>query len=168
MPINDPFGVLVLAGNAITAGVLLVVAISLVPVFLSLAPGQYVQVHKVAGRYFDRFMPPTVIVTMVTDIVLAVRTHLPAQPLFVISALLLAGVSLVSQFGNVPINRVVKALPVDGPPRSWEDPRGRWRTFHLWRTGFASAALLVNIVALSLGRLTHRTRKPLVDRRSLT
>jgi hypothetical protein len=146
------FGLLVLAGNAVAAGVLLAVAVSLVPVFVSIPPMQYVQVHKVAGRYFDRFMPPTVIITMAADIVLAVRTHLPAQPFFVISALLLAGVSLVSQFGNVPINRVVKALPVDGPPWNWVDPRSRWRTFHLWRTGFAVAALLVNIAALSLGR----------------
>lgn len=152
MTIISAFGLLVLAGSAIAAGVLLAVAISLVPVFLSLAPGQYVQVHKVAGRYFDRFMPPTVIITMIADIMLAVRTHPPEQPLFVISALLLAGVSLVSQFGNVPINRVVKALPADGPPWNWQDPRSRWRTFHLWRTGFAVAALLVNIAALSLYR----------------
>jgi hypothetical protein len=144
------FGLLVLAGSAITTGVLLAVASSLVPVFLSLPPGSYVEVHKVAGRYFDRFMPPTVIITTAADIVLAVRTDSPA--LFTLAALFLAGVSLVSQFGNVPINRVVKAFPVGGPPGGWADPRNRWRTFHLWRTGFAAAALLTNIAALYLSQ----------------
>jgi uncharacterized membrane protein len=144
-------GLLALGGSAITMGVLLAVAISLVPVFLSLPAGDYVGVHKVAGRYFDRFMPPTVMATTVVDIVLAVRSPLPALPLFVLAALFLIGVSLVSQFGNVPINRAVKALPAGDPPGSWPDPRGRWRAFHLWRTGFATAALITNLVALYLG-----------------
>lgn len=150
MTTTTTFGLLALTGSAIATGVLLAVAISLVPVFLSLPAGQYVQVHKVAGRYFDRFMPPTVIITMAADIVLAVRAHPRTAVLFVLAALFLAGVSLVSQFGNVPINRVVKALPVGGPPENWKDPRNHWRTFHRWRTGFAAAALVTNLVALHL------------------
>ncbi len=142
MTITNVLGLLSLAGSAITTGVLVAVAISLVPVFLSLPPGQYVAVHKVAGRYFDRFMPPTVVVTTVADIVLALRVNAPALVLFALAAAFLAGVSLVSQFGNVRINRVVKALPADGPPPDWDDPRTRWRAFHLWRTGFAVAALV--------------------------
>jgi hypothetical protein len=143
-------GLLALVGSAITTGVLLAVAVSIVPVFLSLPAGRYVQVHKVAGRYFDRFMPPTVIATTVADIVLAVRARPPALALFALAALFLAGVSLVSQLGNVPINRVVKALPIGGPPGSWDDPRNRWRIFHLWRTGFAAAALVASLAALYL------------------
>jgi len=145
--ITSAFGALVLAGSALTAGVLLAVAISLVPVFLSLTAGQYVQAHKVAGQCFDRFMPATVMITTAADIVLAARANPPALPLFALSAVCLAGVSLISQAGNVPINRVVKAMPVEGPPPNWRDPRARWRLFHWWRTGFAAAALLANIAA---------------------
>lgn len=148
MTATTALGLLALGGSAVTTGILLAVAISLVPVFLSLSPGRYVEVHKVAGHYFDRFMPPTVVLTTVTDVVLAVRAHPPALTLFALAALLLAGVSLVSQFGNVPINRVVKALPAGEPPVSWKDPRDRWRAFHLWRTSLAAAALITTMAAL--------------------
>lgn len=151
MTTTTALGLLALGGSAITTGVLLAVAISLVPVFMSLPAGAYVRVHKVAGRYFDRFMPPTVMATTVVEIVLAVRSQPPALPLFVLAALFLVGVSVVSQFGNVPINRRVKALPVDDPPVNWPDPRGRWRVFHWWRTSFAVAALITSLMALYLG-----------------
>ncbi len=150
MSVSGALGPLSLTGSAITTGVLVAVAISLVPVFLSLPAGDYVAVHKVAGRYFDRFMPPTVMLTTVADIVLAIQVAAPARVLFALAAAFLIGVSLVSQFGNVAINRVVKALPAGAPPSSWADPRPRWRRFHLWRTGFATAALVSTVVALSL------------------
>lgn len=143
-------GLLAVAGSAITTGVLLAVAVSLVPVFRSLAPDSYVRAHKVAGRHFDRFMPPTVLATAVVDIALVALSHPPSTVLFGCAVGCLAGVSGVSQFGNVPINRVVKALPADGPPPGWDDPRPRWRTFHLWRTSLAATALLSTAWALYL------------------
>jgi hypothetical protein len=133
-----------LAGSGLTAGVLLAVAVSLVPVFLALSPAHYVRAHKVAGRYFDRFMPPTVLITVLVDVVLAVRT---GGALFAVAAVALAGVSVVSQFGNVPVNRVVKALPDGEVPGDWHDPRRRWQRLHWCRTGFAAAALLLTIAA---------------------
>jgi hypothetical protein len=137
-------GALALAGTGMTAGVLLAVAVSLVPVFLSLPPASYVQAHKVAGRYFDRFMPPTVLLTVAFEVLLAVRTgHL----LYAAAAAAMVGVSIVSQFGNVPVNRVVKALPSGEVPAGWADPRRRWQRLHLCRTGLAAAALLLTIAA---------------------
>lgn len=160
MTSTTALGLIALAGSAITIGVLLSVAVSLVPVFLSLSPSRYVQVHKVAGRYFDRFMPPAVVLTTITDVLAATRARPPSQVVFALAAVFLLGVSLVSQFGNVPINKVVKAVSLDslpqdgltqdGLPGSWQDPRGRWRQFHLWRTSFAAMALVANVAALYL------------------
>jgi hypothetical protein len=135
---------LALAGSGLTAGVLLAVAISLVPVFLSLPSADYVRAHKVAGRYFDRFMPGLVSVTVLAEVALVVRT---GHVLFAVAAATLFGVSLISQFGNVPVNRVVKALPDGEPSGDWHDPRRRWQRLHWYRTGFAMAGLLLTVAA---------------------
>ncbi|RSM44878.1 DUF1772 domain-containing protein [Amycolatopsis balhimycina DSM 5908] len=141
---NTVLSTVAAAGSGLTAGVLLAVAVSLVPVFLSLPPAHYVRAHKVAGRYFDRFMPPTVVVTALVDVVLAVRT---GGVLFAAAAAALVGVSVVSQFGNVPVNRAVRALPDGSVPVGWPDPRQRWQRLHWCRTTFALIALVLNLVA---------------------
>ncbi|MCO1580354.1 DUF1772 domain-containing protein [Crossiella sp. SN42] len=138
--------VLVLTGSGLTAGVLFAVAISVVPMFLALPPADYVAVHRLVGRHFDRVMPPVVLLSALGGLVLAGRTgelaHLAA-------ALCLAGVSAVSQLGNVPINRRVKSLAGQQLPVRWVDPRRRWRGWHLLRTGLAVLALLLNAYAVA-------------------
>jgi hypothetical protein len=104
--------VLLLFCSGLTAGVLFAVALSVVPAFLAMPADRYVQAHKLIGRYFDRVMPPTVGIAALTGIVLALSTaDGVARSLFLLGAALHLGVSVVSQFGNVPINRRVKALP---------------------------------------------------------
>jgi uncharacterized membrane protein len=137
--------------TGVTAGVLFAVALSVVPAFLALPSDRYVQAHKLIGRYFDRVMPPTVVAATVIGVVLALSTVDPlVRGLFALGALLLLGVSVVSQFGNVPINRRVKALPGGAVPEDWADPRRRWRAWHGLRTAFALIALLVNGSAVVL------------------
>jgi uncharacterized membrane protein len=137
--------------TGVTAGVLFAVALSVVPAFLALPPDRYVQAHKLIGRYFDRVMPPTVAGATVIGVVLALSTaDTLVRGLFALGAVLLLGVSVVSQFGNVPINRRVKALPAGTVPEDWADPRRRWQVWHGLRTAFALIALLVNGSAVVL------------------
>lgn len=136
-------------GSGITAGVLFSVALSVVPAFRLATPERYIEMHKLIGRNFDRVMPPTVITWTVLDVVLAARAAgAPAQALFGLAAAFGCGVALVSQLGNVPINRVVKATPAGPVASDWDDPRARWRALHLARTasavlGFAATAAAV-------------------------
>jgi len=150
--VNQWLGVVVLVGSGTTAGVLFSVALSVVPAFLGLPAERYVEVHKLIGRRYDRIMPPMVLTCVVLDAVLAARTTGSARPLFVTAAVLGAGVSLVSQLGNVPINRRVKRLPAGPVPADWTDPRARWRALNLIRTTFAVLALVVNACALVVAR----------------
>ncbi len=141
----------VLVFSGVTAGVLFCVALSVVPAFLDLPADRYVQMHKAVGRRFDHVMPPMVIASALFDIALAVHAAGAAErSLFAAGGLLLLGVSLVSQFGNVPINRRVKGLPDGALPAGWRDPRRRWRGWHLLRTAFAIAALTLNASAVVL------------------
>src|SRR3954454_17835324 len=125
-------------GSGITAGVLFSVALSVVPAFRLARPELYIEMHTLIGRNFDRVMPPTVVTWTVLDVVLAARAASgPAPLLFGLAAVSGCGVALVSQLGNVPINRVVKATPAGPLPGDWDDPRARWGTFHLIRTSSA-------------------------------
>ncbi|MEU5210199.1 DUF1772 domain-containing protein [Streptomyces sp. NPDC020742] len=139
----------VLVGCGVVAGVLFAVALSVVPAFLAMPPADYVRVHQLVGRHFDKVMPPLVLCSVAADIALAVPAS-GARGLYLTGALLLAGVSVVSQFGNVPINRRVKALTPTRLPADWQDLRPRWRTLHLLRTALALLAALANACAAVL------------------
>lgn len=153
MSVDLLLGLVVLVGGGLTAGVLFSVALSVVPAFQGMPPERYVEVHKLVGRRYDHVMPPMVITWTVLDVVLAARAQTgSAQALLLVAAVLGAGVALVSQLGNVPINRQVKALPAGPVPAGWSDPRSRWRAFNLIRTYCAVCALVVNAFAILLFR----------------
>jgi len=140
--------VLVLGSSGILAGVLAAVALGIVPAFMGLTPQQYIPVHKLVGQYFDRVMPPLVISSTIVDAILAgvVSSTLRAA-FFAVAAFALVGVSLISQLGNVPINKVVKQTDPLLIDQHWADPRPRWARWHLARTLLSLSALAANIVA---------------------
>lgn len=132
----------VLVGTGIVAGVLFAVALSLVPAFASVPAPEYVRIHQLVGRNFDKVMPPLVGLCALSSAVLAV-TDAEHRALRISAVVFLAGVSLVSQFGNVPINKKVRRLSPDALPHDWHDPRPSWRTWHLLRTSLAILAVVV-------------------------
>ena len=149
MPI---LAVVALVGSGTTTGVLFAVALSMVPALAAMPPARYVYAHQLLGRNWDPTMPLIVILTTVTDVALAALTPDGAsRVLYGVAALMLAGVSVVSHFCNVPINRRVKGLDPDRIPPDWSDPRPVWRRWHLLRTVLAFAAVAVNACALVAG-----------------
>ncbi|WP_131736984.1 anthrone oxygenase family protein [Actinomadura roseirufa] len=147
--LENTLTVLGLAGSGLTAGVLLAVAISVVPAMAAVSPQLYVRFHQLLGRNWDPTMPVIVLASALTTATLAVVADgTAARSLFGLGAALLVGVSGVSHLLNVPLNRQVKGLDPDAPlPAEWRDPRAVWRRWHLLRTGLAIAALLVNALA---------------------
>ncbi|WP_229698852.1 DUF1772 domain-containing protein [Wenjunlia tyrosinilytica] len=142
----------VLGGNGIAAGVLLCVAFSVVPAFAAMTAADYVEAHQLLGRRYDAIMPPIVIGSVLADVVLAVLTEpTAARVTFAAAAALLAGVALISQTRNVPINKRVKALDPAAVGPEWPDPRRLWRGWHLLRTALALAALVATASGVVLG-----------------
>jgi uncharacterized membrane protein len=137
-----------LIGSGLLAGVLFGVAVGVLPAFTSVSAERYVSLHRVVGAGFDRVMPRIVAATTALDVIAAVRVAGPVRGLLLTAAVLQAGVALVSQLGNVPINRAVRSLPEGGPAAGWPDPRARWRRWHLLRTSFALAALAAHAAVL--------------------
>jgi hypothetical protein len=134
---RDLLTVLVLLGSGLTAGVMFCVALSLVPGFRALPYDEYVAAHTVFGRHFDKVMPPVVVLTILGMAGLLVLTE-PAV-LNIAALACQVAVSLVSQFGNVPINRRVKS----GRGSAADDPRPAWRRWHYLRLTAAVSALVL-------------------------
>src|SRR4051794_20402039 len=114
-----------LFGSGLLAGVLFGVAVGVVPAFAAVSAEGYVSLHRVVGAGFDRVMPKLVFATTVVDVIAGVRLGGPARALLLTAAALQIGVALVSQLGNVPINKSVRSLPAEGLPADWSDPRAR-------------------------------------------
>lgn len=147
----DAVAVTAVLGSGVVAGVLFAVALSVLPALSAMPPERYIYTHQMLGRHWDPTMPIIVLGSLVVDLVLtALAPTNPARLLFVAAAVLLLGVSVVSHFCNVPINRRVKDLDPDRVPAGWCDPRPLWRRWHLLRTILALLALAVNAVALAV------------------
>ncbi|HEY8374607.1 MAG TPA: DUF1772 domain-containing protein [Pseudonocardiaceae bacterium] len=144
-------GVLVVVSSGMVAGVLFAVALSVLPALFAMPTDRYVYSHKLLGRNWDPTMPIIVLSSALLDVVLAVLAPAgPARTLYVVGVVLLIGVSVVSHFCNVPINRRVKAVDPDHIPEDWTDPRPLWRRWHMLRTTLAVLAVLVNAMALAV------------------
>ena len=145
--VTELLEIAVLVGSGTVAGVLFAVALSTLPALIAMPPGRYIYAHKLLGRNWDPTMPAIVLGSTALDVVLAVIA--PASALFAFAAVLLAGVSVVSHFANVPINKVMRTLDPDDMPEQFDDPRPLWRRWHHLRTALALLALLVNAVAIA-------------------
>jgi uncharacterized membrane protein len=140
----------VTVSSGIVGGVLFAVALSVLPALSAMPVGQYVYAHKLIGRNWDPTMPVIVLSSTVVDSVLAFLVPGSARVLFMVAAVLLLAVSIVSHYCNVPINRRVKAVDPASIPPDWHDPRPVWRRWHLLRTALAVFAAAVNATALGL------------------
>ena len=146
--ITELLAVVALVGSGVIAGVLFAVALSVLPALFAMPVERYVYTHQLIGRHWDPTMPIIVLSTTAVDTVLAV---LGGSALYAAGAVLLLGVSVVSHFCNVPINRVVKSLDPERIPARWRDPRPLWRRWHVLRTVLAVLASTVTAFAALAG-----------------
>jgi uncharacterized membrane protein len=143
--------VLVLLGTGMVAGVLFAVAISVMPALIAMPADRYVFTHKLLGRRYDRVMPFITAGSVLIDTYLAVRAIDPVhRVLYVVAAVSMIGVAVVSQTRNVPINNQVKKLSPDEMPEDWQDPRMQWRNWNLVRCGLAVLGCVLTATAVVL------------------
>ena len=145
--IVDALSLLALLGSGVTAGVLFAVALSVLPALQAMPAERYVYAHQLIGKHWDPVMPIIVLSSAVANGVLALVAAPPMSYVDALAGVLLLGVSVVSHFCNVPLNRTVKGLDPERIPPDWRDPRPVWRRWHLLRTTLALAALAANAAA---------------------
>ncbi|MFE2225279.1 anthrone oxygenase family protein [Streptomyces kronopolitis] len=136
--------------SGLVAGVLFAVALSVLPALCAMPPDRYLQAHRLLGRNWDPTMPVLVLGSFAADLALAAWAGGRGRPVFAAAAVLLLLVSVISHFGNVPINRRVKGTDPAAVPADWHDPRPLWRRWHLLRTVLAAVAAALNAAGLAL------------------
>jgi uncharacterized membrane protein len=140
-----------LLSTGIVAGVFFAIMVSVLPTLFAMAPPQYIWTHQRLGKGYHPTMPLLVTAALGCDAALAILTDDgPERALLGTAALLLVGVQVVSQFGNVPLNRVIHRTSPDAPLDDWRDPRAQWRRWHLIRTVCALLALAATATAVTV------------------
>jgi hypothetical protein len=145
--------VVVLTSSGVFVGGLVLVAAAVVPAFRAVPSGTYVRMHQVLDHYIERYMPFTAALTVLTGLILVMQDLAPwTRALIAVGVGLTATVSAISQFGNVPLNKQVKAWSPEAPPSPIERVRlvMRWRSLHLARSAAGMLALLSFTVAAVL------------------
>ncbi|OLT26167.1 hypothetical protein BJF83_04685 [Nocardiopsis sp. CNR-923] len=144
-------GIVAVLGSGIVAGVFFAVAVSVLPAVEVMPMGSYIELHKRLGKGYHPSMPLVVSAAAVSCLALVfLAPTVPARALFGAGLAMLVGVQVVSQFGNVPINKRVNGVDPDDLPSGWADPRPSWRGWHRWRTVCALGALLATATAATL------------------
>ena len=144
---------LVLLGNGLSAGVLVWGLLGGWPLMRCLPDDRYVHLHAFLSSRYDPFMPLCLLVTILGDVVLAVRLPGPASvTLVALAALLTAAAVIVSLVKNVPVNKWVQSLDPDDLPADFaaRDPRAGWGRWNRHRSLLVVLAFLANCVALGL------------------
>jgi hypothetical protein len=138
--------------NGVASGIMLATVIGVVPLFVASEYGQYVRMVQFMWPRYDPTMPILNGVSLVLDVVMAFAQPASARPFYLLAALLLAVVMVVSIVRQVPVNKYVSRLDPANQPADWTtvDPRLRWQRWNLIRTLAALCAFGVNVVAASI------------------
>ncbi|GAA3732082.1 putative membrane protein [Spinactinospora alkalitolerans] len=141
---------LVICTNGVAAGVFAGTLLGGVPLLLALPPDRYIHAHRFLATRYDPFMPVTLAVTVVLDVLLAgFAEGVAARVLFGLAAATLVSVMAVSLTKTVPINKWVVGLDPEAVPRDWHsrDPRAQWKRWNTVRSYLCAAGLIVNLAA---------------------
>lgn len=142
--------VLVMITSGLIAGVFFDVALAMLPAFMVMTPGVFIYTNNTIGKGYHPTMPIVCTTTVLADLSLVFLGPASHRYLFVAATLLVAGTMVVSEFGNMRINRILLKVDPEHVPATWRDPRSRWRAYHLLRTALALAAVALNGTAVVL------------------
>jgi uncharacterized membrane protein len=144
MEADDVFMFLLLFAAALGAGGLVAVELALRPAMLAMPDRESVRLHQVFDRFIHRYMPVTTIASEICTIVLLIIGDLDdlETVLLIVAGVCMANTIIVSQFFNVPINRIVLSWSLDAIPDEYPQLLARWGRFNIARTFTAVVAFL--------------------------
>ncbi|KNB51254.1 DUF1772 domain-containing protein [Streptomyces caatingaensis] len=141
----------VIVATGTVAGTFFAVAVSVFPALMTMPPQQYVQTQRRLGEGYHPVMPIVVSSVLVGDALLAVFADSGLlRAVYAAAVGLFLAVPLISQYGNLPLNKAIQAADRNGVPESWDDPRPGWRKWHLIRSVFAFLVLILNVLTAAV------------------
>jgi hypothetical protein len=140
--------VIALVTSGLLAGGLVEVAAGEVPAFRRIDHGAYIRLHQLIDIHVHRYMPKMSISAALSGAVLAIlRTGPLTRGLLVFAVAMTISVGVISELGNVPINRLIHGWQPENPPAEVPLALRRWARLHLVRTVAGVMALLSFAVA---------------------
>lgn len=133
-------------------GNLMAVAGAMVPLFLQLSTKDWVKTHIILDRYIDRYMPiltATVFLTAAGELIVN-HQHFWQSAFIVIGLVGTAGLALISETVNVPINHKIAAWTFESPEEVLLKMRVKWIRFHWLRSTSALIAFSALIISVLL------------------
>jgi uncharacterized membrane protein len=124
-----------LVGSGLVAGGIVAVAMAVVPAEGTLPAREYAQWHTPFAHHMDRYIPVVAVATILIGIGLAfLHTGWRERGLVLAGALLIVSIAVISETGNVPMNREIAAWGPETPLAETQRVRERWRRLHVYRT----------------------------------
>jgi uncharacterized membrane protein len=142
--------------TALVAGGAFVIWIEYNPNGMSAA--SYVDGMQHAIRVFTIPLPATVILSLLLCAASAflARRERPGFYLLMAATVSVLAVTLITVFGNIPINNQIKTWSIAAPPASWVALSARWWQFQTIRTIAALCGMALLIVVVLMRRSAPR------------
>jgi uncharacterized membrane protein len=115
----------------------------------SLPEASWVLRFQAEDRLFAKIMPPIFLTTLVLQIVACALNRGAARGLFLAATVLVIGVLLVTNLGEVPLNHIFQLWTAGSAPADWAELRDRWLRNHLVRTVMGAVALVCAVCGLT-------------------
>jgi uncharacterized membrane protein len=151
MSVDDVLRFVTLVASGVTAGILVVVLVAVMPAMLALPDAMALRYKQKLDPLVDRVNPPAVMAATLTGVlVLVLAHHLPTTAV-VATAIGVAGslgVAVISMRFNMRINRRMADWSSGSPPTEFRRLMARWSGFHRLRTLAGLAAFFAYVVAV--------------------
>jgi uncharacterized membrane protein len=138
-----------LSATGLLAGSFFYAYLNVVPAFYEVPEEVHFTFRTQLMSHNGIVMPALMGLTIVSGVwyALASKHNSKARNLALLSALLALTALLVTRFGNVPINQLMRTWEPTNPPIDWKAILHTWDVYHLIRTLAAMGSFIVFIIA---------------------
>jgi len=135
--------------SGVAAGILIVVAIAVMPALMTFPPSTVVRFKAKFDPLVDRINPPFILLSMITGVLLLfIGDPTSTQVIFTIIGIVGSiGVAATSMGVNMRINRTMATWDADNPPAEFHGQITRWIGVHRIRTLSGVLAFVCYLVA---------------------
>jgi uncharacterized membrane protein len=135
--------------SGVAAGILIVVAIAVMPTLMTFPPSTVVRFKAKFDPAVDRINPPFILFSMIAGVLLLfIGDPTSTQVIFTIIGIVGSiGVAVTSLGVNMRINRTMASWNADAPPPEFQPLITRWIGVHRIRTLSGTLAFICYIVA---------------------
>ena len=149
MEFEDVLRFINLLCSGVAAGILIVVAIAVMPALMTFPPSTVVRFKAKFDPLVDRINPPFILLSMITGVLLLfIGDPTSTQVIFTIIGIVGSiGVAATSMGVNMRINRTMATWDADHPPAEFHRQITRWIGVHRIRTLSGLLAFVCYLVA---------------------